>query len=303
MTSGVHAAHLGRRGLRAALIGVVALVLFGPQASANAAAPFEFRMFDPSGHVQVAVTTADVVRGSASAYRDPVVGQAYVILALTKTGQANFSALTAALARRGQQLHRVQRFAIEVDHHVHWRPTIDYTHFPHGLSASSGVELPVSSLAAAKQLAARVRGPGKLGVVSPEVHPDPNLVKAEALVDRQCPKLERAISADLWLGGTRFNALYGNCSAGDGRDQHVWFFAGSRFVGQDTREPDSSKDIIGVWRDSDTIAFMYVLYRRPDTNCCATGGGKIVRFRLEGDRVKALDRLPPHQLGQVPAGR
>ena len=65
----------------------------------------------------------------------------------------------------------------------------------------------------------------------------------------------------MWMAGQRFNALYGNCLAGDGRDQHIWFFSGGRFIGSDTREPDSSKDIIGLWRTGDTIAFMYVLYR------------------------------------------
>ena len=58
-----------------------------------------------------------------------------------------------------------------------------------------------------------------------------------------------------------------------------------------------------MWRDGNTIAFMYVLYRRADSNCCATGGGKIVRYRIEGTHVKALDPLPPHQLGSISLGR
>ena len=78
------------------------------------------------------------------------------------------------------------------------------------------------------------------------------------------------------MSGWRFNALYGNCLAGDGRDQHIWFFDGGHLIGMDTREPDSSKEIIGLWRDEDTIAFMYVLFRSADTNCCPTGGGEIV---------------------------
>jgi hypothetical protein len=132
---------------------------------------------------------------------------------------------------------------------------------------------------------------------------DPNLGRAEALIDKQCPAQERAIATNEWMAGWRFNALYGNCRAGDGRDQHIWFFSGGRFIGIDTREPDSSKEIIGLWRDRNTIAFMYVLYRRHDSNCCATGGGKIVRFRVAGNRVMALDQLPPHQLGTIPVGR
>jgi hypothetical protein len=132
---------------------------------------------------------------------------------------------------------------------------------------------------------------------------DPNLLRAAAFIDKQCPAQEREIATNEWTPGWRFNALYGNCRAGDGRDQHTWFFSGGRFIGIDTREPDSSKEIIGLWRDGNTIAFMYVLYRRHDPNCCATGGGKIVRFRIEGNRVRALDQLPPHQLGTIPVGR
>jgi hypothetical protein len=132
---------------------------------------------------------------------------------------------------------------------------------------------------------------------------DPNLAKAEAFVHKQCPAQYAEIQTDVWMAGWKFNALYGNCGAGDGRDQHVWFFSGSHFIGSDTREPDSSKDVIGLWRTGDTIAFMYVLYRNGDSNCCATGGGKIVRFRIEGNQVKALDPLPPHQLGSVSVGR
>jgi LppP/LprE lipoprotein len=132
---------------------------------------------------------------------------------------------------------------------------------------------------------------------------DPNLAKAKAFVDGQCPRLERSISSDVWMGEWRFNALYGNCRAGDGRDQHVWFFAGGRFVGSDTREPDSSKSIVALWRDGDTIAFLYVLYRRDDPNCCPTGGGKVVRYRLVDGNVRRLDPLPPRQRGGTAIGR
>jgi hypothetical protein len=131
---------------------------------------------------------------------------------------------------------------------------------------------------------------------------DPNLVKAEAFVHKQCHAQYAVIQTDAWMAGWKFNALYGNCRAGDGIDQHIWFFSGSRFIGRDTREPDSSKEIISLWRTGDTMAFMYVLYRKADANCCATGGGKIVRFRIQGNRVKALDPLPPH-LGSVSPGR
>ena len=124
---------------------------------------------------------------------------------------------------------------------------------------------------------------------------DPNLVRAMAFVDRQCPAKERVISTQMWMAGSRFNALYGNCRAGDGTDRHVWFFLSGRYIGSDTSRPFASRGIFGVWRDETVIAFMYVLYRANDPNCCPTGGGKIVRFRLKDDHVLRLDPLPKNR--------
>ncbi len=131
---------------------------------------------------------------------------------------------------------------------------------------------------------------------------DPNLVRAEAFVDKRCPADEREISTQMWIAGGGFNALYGNCRAGDGRDQHIWFFDNGRFVGPDA--PKSSHDIVGLWRDDRTIAFLYVLYRQSDPECCPTGGGAVVRFRWNGRRVARLDPLPPRAFQPgVRAGR
>jgi len=98
------------------------------------------------------------------------------------------------------------------------------------------------------------------------------------------------MSTSMWSHGARFNALYGNCRAGDGRDRQIWFFVGHRFAGTDALS--ASRDIVGLWRDDTTIAFLYVLYRARDPNCCPTGGGKVVRFRLGGSSVRVLDALP-----------
>jgi hypothetical protein len=106
----------------------------------------------------------------------------------------------------------------------------------------------------------------------------------------------------MWIGGLRFNALYGNCRAGDGRDQHIWFFDRGRFIRTDARK--SSHWIIGVWRDDKTIAFLYLLYRQSDAECCPTAGGASVRFRLMGKRLRRLDPLPPRAFTPgVVAGR
>jgi hypothetical protein len=127
-------------------------------------------------------------------------------------------------------------------------------------------------------------------------HKDPNLAKARTFVDRRCPADTRTISAGLWEPGWRFNVLYGNCRAGDGRDQYAWFFDRGRFVGADVpssnRHPNGSHEIIGLWRNARVIALLYVLYRNSDPECCATGGGAIVRYRLEQGRLRRLDPLP-----------
>lgn len=129
-----------------------------------------------------------------------------------------------------------------------------------------------------------------------------NLRTAERYVERHCnPGSVR--SKNMWETDRtfRFNALYGDCGGGDGRDQRIWFFVGGRFVGTDARS--SSGSIVGLWRDLNTIAFVYVLYRPKDPVCCATGGGAIVRFRWNGKRVVRLDPLPPRTASGSRAGR
>jgi hypothetical protein len=105
----------------------------------------------------------------------------------------------------------------------------------------------------------------------------------------------------MWVHDSRFNALYGNCRAVDGHDQHLYFFDLGRYVGSDGL--GRSNEIVGLWRDDRTFAFLYVLYRPDDALCCPTGGGRIVRFRWNGKRFRALDRPPPRQNGNVPLGR
>ena len=131
--------------------------------------------------------------------------------------------------------------------------------------------------------------------------PDRNLAAAKAYVSRQCHSGSTR-STEIWQAGWTFNALYGDCGGGDGHDQRVWFFAGSRFIGTDA--PTSSARIIGMWRNSGTIAFLYVLYRHRDPLCCATGGGKVVRFRWTRNRLVRLDPLPARTTSRVhPAAR
>jgi hypothetical protein len=139
-------------------------------------------------------------------------------------------------------------------------------------------------------------------------HSDPNLAKAMAIVDKQCPRDTRDISSSMWAPGWRFNVLYGNCHAGDGVDQHAWFFNRGHLIGVDVPTGSGSHwtfgshGIIGLWRDHNTIALLYVLRRWSDPECCATGGGAIVRFHLYPGGVHRLNRLPPsvsrHRIGR-----
>lgn len=128
---------------------------------------------------------------------------------------------------------------------------------------------------------------------------DPALRQALSFIHRGGCAYAPATS--MWMRDWNFNALSGPCRSADGYDQRAWFFVRGRFVGNDA--PTPSREVIGLWRDGNTIAFLYVLYRRWDANCCPTGGGKVVRFRWNGHQVVRLDRLPPSQLGATALGR
>ena len=128
-----------------------------------------------------------------------------------------------------------------------------------------------------------------------------DLSYARAYVKAHCRKGAPAPKAAFWGDAARFNALYGDCLGGDGRAQHAWFFVGRRFVGLDA--PTFSHQIDAEWRDQSTIAFMYVLFRETDYECCPTGGGRIVRFHWNGKRVVRLDPLPRRAYGGHGPGR
>jgi hypothetical protein len=132
---------------------------------------------------------------------------------------------------------------------------------------------------------------------------DSDLHSAQTFVRVRCSRTAVPPATSMWVQGFKLNALVGDCGGGDGRAQHVWFFIGKRFIGNDA--PNSSHEIIALWRDEETITFLYVLYRPTDPECCPTGGGAIVRFRWNGKRLVRLDRLPPRAQfsGRVRIGR
>lgn len=95
-----------------------------------------------------------------------------------------------------------------------------------------------------------------------------------------------------WDSTFRFNVLLGTyAQSADGYNRRAFFFIGRKYLGTDASAPSAAME--EMWRDDRTIALMYVLYRGNDPLCCPTGGGKIVRFRWNGSRVVALDRIPP----------
>jgi LppP/LprE lipoprotein len=129
-----------------------------------------------------------------------------------------------------------------------------------------------------------------------------DLRAAQRYVAHHCHK-GSVRSRSMWITDKqfKFNALYGDCGGGDGRDQRIWFFRGSHFVGHDDKR--SSGDIIGNWRDLNTLAFLYVLYRPTDPMCCPTGGAVSVRYHWNGKKVVRLDPLPPRTASKSRPGR
>jgi LppP/LprE lipoprotein len=95
-----------------------------------------------------------------------------------------------------------------------------------------------------------------------------------------------------WDSSFKLNVLIGTfVNSADGYNQRAFFFFGRRYLGTDAIAPSARLD--EIWRDDKTIALLYILYRGRDALCCPTGGGAIVRFRWNGTRLVALDRIPP----------
>jgi LppP/LprE lipoprotein len=118
---------------------------------------------------------------------------------------------------------------------------------------------------------------------------DPRLAAAVKVVRS---KGYRVDSTRTWEPSVPLNALIGTfAKSADGYNKRAFFFYRGRYLGTDSSAP--SAQISELWSDDRTIALLYVLYRGSDPLCCPTGGGKIVRFRWNGRRLVALDRIPP----------
>ena len=121
-----------------------------------AAGRVELRIYDPAGHVKVAVALAGVIRSSAHAWRPPR-GAAALSVRLTSEGVSACNSLTRSLAKRGAEAHKQQRMALEVNGRIVAAPLIDYQAFPDGLDCAPGIQVNVSSFATAQRLAADIR--------------------------------------------------------------------------------------------------------------------------------------------------
>jgi RNA polymerase subunit RPABC4/transcription elongation factor Spt4 len=76
----------------------------------------------------------------------------------------------------------------------------------------------------------------------------------------------------------------------DSPPTQAFFFYGNRYLGTDALKP--SAEVSVPWRDSNTVALSYVLFKPADPQCCPTGGSTTVRFRWDGQRLVALEPIP-----------
>ncbi len=144
-----------RRQLTLALAAVVFSVL-GCWSASAATAPFELRIYDPTGGVKIEVPLAGVVRSSATAGR-ATDGSGTLSFLLTTEGASEYNRLAQALVKRGARLHKEQRIAVEVDGRVIAKPLIDYRVFQPRIDAGSGIQMYIPTFLEARQLAAEIR--------------------------------------------------------------------------------------------------------------------------------------------------
>jgi preprotein translocase subunit SecD len=93
---------------------------------------------------------------SARADVDPGTSRPVVLLELTPSGQRKFLVLTTDVARAGRRRHRPAHIRISVNGKVISEPYIDYHVSPNGLPADNGIQIDVTSIRAAHDLAAKL---------------------------------------------------------------------------------------------------------------------------------------------------
>jgi hypothetical protein len=117
----------------------------------------QLAIYDADRAVRVHVTMEDVVRSSARAEPGETAMSGLLYFRLKREGILKLGRLTRALADRGKRTHRMQRFAVEIDHHVYARPAVDYRVYPMGLNASQGLQVSGLTFSAATRIAREIR--------------------------------------------------------------------------------------------------------------------------------------------------
>src|SRR5919197_1670330 len=127
--------------IRSVVIAIVAatfVLLMLTGCGGSSSSEFQFRIYDPLGHIKTEVTSSDVVRSSARA-APTQDGSWSFTFRLTDEGEAEFRSLTRALAKRGARLHRPLRIRMEMNGTVLSRSSIEYRIFPDGYGVETGM--------------------------------------------------------------------------------------------------------------------------------------------------------------------
>jgi hypothetical protein len=114
---------------------------------------------------------------------------------------------------------------------------------------------------------------------------------AKSLAVAKVAALGRVPGEFAGFGSRRLGAITTNRSTADGKGILVAFFDRGRYLGSDSKQESIDAQIAssGV----ETVTVSYRMYSANDPLCCPTGGLTKVRFRLDGQRLVALDPIPP----------
>lgn len=87
--------------------------------------------------------------------------------------------------------------------------------------------------------------------------------------------------------------------------QHVFFFAGTTFLGTDTAMSSPSATVSVADTTGALVTLVYTVYNPGDSLCCTTAqpGVAVVRFTDSGGKLVALDPIPPANSSTAPSRR
>ena len=98
-------------------------------------------------------------------------------------------------------------------------------------------------------------------------------------------------SGTFWDPSAPINVILGTLTnSADGFNNWAFFFAGNRYIGHDTSDPQPGDLHRGPHPDGHHLELHAVRAVRP--NCCPTGGMQQVRFQWNGSSLTPLDPIP-----------